>query len=155
MRAGALVVMLLVPLLLGFALRHADPSGRLSREERQDIVCVALDYIDGFFEGDAERMSRAVHPELAKRTIEMNGGTQEQYLRNMTAAQLVDVTASGNGVRISDAYGTWSYVTILDSFEDMASVRVDVSTWVDYLHVGKINGEWKIINVLWGPRPGL
>ena len=25
--------------------------------------------------------------------------------------------------------------------------------WVDYLHIGKVNGEWKIINVLWETKP--
>jgi hypothetical protein len=34
-----------------------------------------------------------------------------------------------------------------------ASVRVDASEWVDYMHLGKVDGEWKIINVLWELLP--
>ena len=41
-------------------------------------------------------------------------------------------------------------MTILDTFGDTASVRVDAITWVDYLHVANVNGEWKLTNVLWG-----
>jgi hypothetical protein len=44
-------------------------------------------------------------------------------------------------------------VRILDIFENAASVRVDASDWVDYLHLAKVNGRWVIINVLWELRP--
>jgi len=152
MRVKALVLLLLVPLVGVYGFRHGNISDDLTQEDRQEIVNLALDYVDGFYEGNAERMSRALHPDLAKRDIALNGDTQEQYLRNMTAGQLVDVTASGGGVRVAETDGTRSDVTILDTFSDMASVRIDAITWVDYLHVGKINGEWKIINVLWGWR---
>jgi hypothetical protein len=43
-------------------------------------------------------------------------------------------------------------VRILDIFENAASVRVDASSWVDYLHVAKWNGRWVIVNVLWENR---
>jgi hypothetical protein len=33
------------------------------------IKQTALDYIDGWYTGDAARMERAVHPELAKRNV--------------------------------------------------------------------------------------
>ena len=44
-------------------------------------------------------------------------------------------------------------VWILDIFEGVASVRVDATQWIDYLHLAKWNGEWKIVNVLWQMRP--
>jgi hypothetical protein len=25
--------------------------------------------------------------------------------------------------------------------------------WVDYMHIGKMNGKWVIINVLWEMKP--
>src|SRR4051812_14973787 len=33
------------------------------------IKATALDYIEGWYTGDAERMERALHPELAKRIV--------------------------------------------------------------------------------------
>ena len=44
-------------------------------------------------------------------------------------------------------------VTILDIYNNAASVKVIASTWIDYLHVAKWNGEWKIVNVLWELKP--
>jgi Putative lumazine-binding len=31
----------------------------------------------------------------------------------------------------------------------MARVRTDADRGVDYMHLAKIDGEWKIVNVLW------
>ena len=44
-------------------------------------------------------------------------------------------------------------VTILDVYENAASVKVVASDWIDYLHIGKFNGRWVIINVLWELKP--
>jgi hypothetical protein len=54
--------------------------------------------------------------------------TREHHLRNMTAGQLIDLTASGGGVRIAETDGTRSEATIFDTFGDMASVRIDAIT---------------------------
>ncbi len=44
-------------------------------------------------------------------------------------------------------------VQILDIYENVASVRVTAGEWIDYLHLGKVDDEWKIINVLWELTP--
>ena len=44
-------------------------------------------------------------------------------------------------------------VTILDVFGNAASVKIVASDWIDYLHIGKFNGRWVIINVLWELKP--
>jgi hypothetical protein len=44
-------------------------------------------------------------------------------------------------------------VTILDVFENAASVKVVAADWIDYLHVAKSNGKWVIVNVLWELKP--
>jgi hypothetical protein len=154
MNAKIWMFALAVPILAGLGVRRGLPSNGLSPQDRQAIVNVALDYVDGFYEADTVRMARALHPDLAKRDIARDQQSGKQYVRNMTARQLIDVTASGAGARMAKNDGRRSDVTILDTFGDIASVRVDASTWVDYLHVGKVNGEWKLINVLWGWRPG-
>ena len=37
------------------------------------IVRCALDYFEGWFDADPERMRRALHPELAKRSLDGEG----------------------------------------------------------------------------------
>jgi hypothetical protein len=40
-------------------------------------------------------------------------------------------------------------VKLLDVSSKTASVKLIADTWIDYMHIVKTNGDWKIINVLW------
>src|SRR5713226_7204401 len=61
------------------------------------IKQTALDYIEGWYEGNAERMERAVHPELAKRIVETNPANGKSRLNQMGAMTLVQYTRGGGG----------------------------------------------------------
>lgn len=70
----------------------------------------------------------------------------------MTAATLIEQTGRGGGNRTPMELRRKD-VEILDIFEGMASVRVTSARFVDYMHLAKWNGEWKIVNVLWDFLP--
>jgi hypothetical protein len=110
----------------------------------------ALDYIEGGYAGNAERMERAVHPDLAKRIINTDQRGRS-VLGHQSAMTLVRNTRNGGG-KETPAGEQRKDVRILDIFGNAASVRIDASGWVDYLHVAKWNGQWVIINVLWENR---
>jgi hypothetical protein len=42
-----------------------------------------------------------------------------------------------------------SNITILDVYNNSAMVKAETKNWIDYLHMAKISGEWKIVNILW------
>ena len=44
-------------------------------------------------------------------------------------------------------------VEVNDISHGMAAVKLTSSMYIDHLQLGKVNGEWKIINVLWVPNP--
>lgn len=115
------------------------------------IKQTALDYIEGWYEGNPERMEKALHPELAKRIVRTN---QEGYSRldQMSAMSLVQGTRRGFG-KNTPKDKQQKDVTILDVFENAASVRVVASDWIDYLHMAKFSGRWVIVNVLWEMKP--
>ena len=115
------------------------------------IKQTALDYIEGWYEGNAERMERALHPELAKRIVRSNPEGRSR-LDQMSAMSLVQGTRRGGG-KETPKEKQQKDVTILDVFENAASVKVVASDWVDYLHVAKYSGRWVIVNVLWELKP--
>lgn len=124
-------------------------------EERGDDAAIkqaALDYIEGWYEGDAERMERALHPELAKRIVYTNPENGRSRLEQMSAMTLVQYTRTGYGKQ-TPVEKRQMDVTILDKFENVAMVKVVATDWIDYLHVARYNGEWKIVNVLWELKP--
>jgi hypothetical protein len=110
------------------------------------IRATALDYIEGWYTGDAARMERALHPKLAKRIVRAQNG--QSQLGDMTAEQLIAATRAGYGKETPEAERQRD-VTILDVFRDAAVVKIVARDWIDYLQVAKWDGEWKIVNVLW------
>jgi hypothetical protein len=136
-----LAAILLTP-MLGRAQTAADSAA---------IRATALDYIDGWYAADGARMERALHPELAKRNV-FSDSTGRSRLIQMSAMTLVNGTKAGGGSDIPAAQRT-DAVQILDIYGGAASVRVRAATWVDYMHMAKFNGRWRIINVLWENDP--
>ena len=116
------------------------------------IRATALDYIEGYYAADAARMERSLHPDLAKRRTYLDPNNRRSRLIQMSAMTLVQGTREGGGSEIP-ASDRKSDVAILDIYGNAASVRVDAGGWIDYMHMIKWNGQWKIINVLWENSP--
>ena len=134
-------------LLTGVVIAQDNPSG-----ESEAIRKPALDYIEGWYAGDALRMERALHPELAKRMISTDPKTGHSQFNHMGAMTLVQRTREGIGKKIPQDRQL-KEVTILDRYNNIAVVKIVASDWIDYLQVAKWNGDWKIINVLWELKP--
>ena len=142
------------PLLLGLALLFlaAGTAQAQSADDREAIKQTALDYIEGYYDGNAERMEHALHPDLAKRIVRTDPTTGKNKLENMTAPRLVQITQMRQG-RPTPKEKQQKDVTILDVFENAATVKVVAADWIDYLHVSKFDGPWVIVNVLWEMKP--
>lgn len=129
---------------------HAQTS--VSDADKTALRQTALDYIEGWYEGNAERMERALHPELAKRIVQTNRQYNRSQLDQMSALSLVQGTRRGGG-KDTPKERQQKEVTILDAFGNAASVKIVASDWVDYLHMARWNGRWVIVNVLWELKP--
>lgn len=138
-------------LLLSFLALPSGGSAQAAADSTA-ITQAALDYIEGYYSGDAQRMERALHPDLAKRIVRTNPGNNRSALEQMSAMTLVQITRMMAQRPVPEDQRR-AEVKILDVFGNAASVRVDATTWIDYLHLAKWNGEWKIVNVLWEMRP--
>jgi hypothetical protein len=131
---------------------HAQAT--VSDADKAAITATALDYIEGWYAGDAERMERALHPDLAKRIVRPHPENKNfSRLDNMSALSLIQGTRRGGGKQTPKEKQI-KEVTILDVFGNAASVKIVASDWIDYLHIAKFNGRWVIVNVLWELKPG-
>ncbi len=111
----------------------------------------ALDYCESWYTGDGERMEKCLHPELAKRIVRMTEGGWSR-LDNMGAMRLVQATRTGGG-KNTPKEKQQKDITIYDRYENVATAKAVMADWIDYLHLAKVNGEWKIVNVLWEKKP--
>jgi hypothetical protein len=136
-------------LSVGLSLLSPSPAAAQTEADSSAIRQAALDYIEGWYTADAERMDRALHPALRKRMVYTHPKTTADSLDRQDAQMLIQRTRrrspTPEGQRRTN-------IRILDIYKDAASVRVDAERWVDYLQVAKWRGEWKIVNVLWELR---
>lgn len=142
-------------LLAALALALLWPSAataQASSADRAAIRATALDYIEGWYTNDPVRMERALHPKLAKRRLVVDPSGAAS-IDEMGAQRLVEATRPPPGRIPGKLTNQRREVTILDVFGDAATVKIDADNWVDYLHLVKVNGAWKILNVLWETRP--
>jgi len=142
---------LLISAIIGVGFLYPTITRAQSAADSAAIRATALDYIDGWYAADGPRMERSLHPELAKRNVFSDSAGRSRLIQ-MSAMTLVQSTRMGGGSRIPASQRSDS-VKILDIFGSAASVRVRAATWVDYMHMAKYNGQWRILNVLWENEP--
>ena len=113
------------------------------RDDEGLIRRAVLDYFDGWFDGDPVRMERALHPKLAKRSVEADESVHE-----IEAREMVEATAAGAGKR-RDPGERRIDIRVVDVHGTIASVVVDSNVYREYLHLVRTPDGWKIANALW------
>ena len=115
-----------------------------STNVEQAIVAATLDYYEGWFDGEPERMERALHPDLVKRSLDADGFE----LETLSARQMIDWTAEGVGRE--RAPGDRRIEVHVDHvFGNIATVTTTSAVYVDYLQLVRTCEGWKIANILW------
>jgi hypothetical protein len=113
----------------------------------EEIIQTALDYFEGWYDGDVARMDRALHPALAKRSFG-TGIRDGRSLNTLTATRMLELTASGEGA--DDGADRHLEVVIEDVHDRIASVTVRSAVYHEYLHLIHTHDGWKIINTCFG-----
>jgi|SRR5439155_7923484 len=128
-----------------------------SAADEAAVVGVVLDYFEGWFQGDAGRMERALHPRLAKRCLggdkrwwEESGDLGFEDLESDTAVEMIEATARGAGkTRLPESGDPRIEVDVVDVYDTIATVVVRSAVYREYLHLVRTSAGWKIANALW------
>jgi len=108
--------------------------------EREAVTQTALDYFEGWFDGDVERIDRALHPDLVKR----QAGDE---LGITTKERMLELTAAGAGA--ADGADRRLEVEVLEVHGDVATAIVRSAVYREYLHLVRTSDGWRIANALW------
>lgn len=138
----------LILIILAAALVVVAQNG----DDREAVRRAALDYVEAIYEANPAKIERSVHPDLVKRGFFVKKGETAYTPGAMTFAQLVDLSKSYNkdGRIAQDAP---KEAIVFDVADQTASAKVTASWGIDYLHLAKYVGQWKIINILWQSPP--
>ena len=115
-----------------------------------------LDYFEGWFDGDAGRMDRALHPGLAKHALGQDP-TRSEILDVTTKDEMVEGTRQGFG-RQRDLADRGIRIDVAAVSGDIASAIAHTAVFVEFVLLARTSDGWRITGVLWrwaaghGPR---
>lgn len=118
--------------------------------ENDAIVATVMDYFEGWFDGDTERMTRALHPALNKRSVRLET-TASALSKPSSAAQMIGWTAQGEGRAVKPAEPAIK-VRVDDVYDHIATVTVHSAIYMEYLQLMKTPEGWRIVNALYMNR---
>ena len=136
--------MLVVSILVASPAMAQDTAG---------VRRAALDYIEGFYEGDSTKHVRSIRPEVFKygffipRDSTTYTGTQMKW---------PDFHAYTKRVRDNKRFQPATApkeVVIYEVLDQIASAKVMAYWGVDYLLLARYDGRWMISHVLWQTPP--
>jgi len=142
MRTFLLVILPILACLWG--------NAQNAQERTVDSILVtqaAMDYMEGFYSGDAVRMEKALHPDLNKVCPATMNPTGKIYLMYSTYSGLIELTRAKAGALPENKRKMQVMLLVLN--ENVACVRVKSASFNDYLQLVKLDQDWKIVNVLW------
>jgi hypothetical protein len=120
-------------------------------QDREAVRQAGLDYIEGVYNVQPERIERSVHPALVKRGFYKKDAAAPYVENPMTYEQLVNLARTWNkeGKRNTSVKN----VEILDLLDQTAVVKITASWGIDHMLLGKYDGKWKISLIQWQSPP--
>jgi hypothetical protein len=148
MRAGRSLIILMCATVISVS---GAVLAQGTSQESEAVRQAALDYLEGIYNVQPERIERSVHPTLNKRGFYKKDASSPYVESPMTYEQLVKLAASWNKDGKRDT--SVREVTILDMLDQTAVVKLKASWGIDYMFLGKYEGKWKIMQILWQSHP--
>lgn len=121
--------------------------------DREGVRRAALDYLEGFYEGDSAKLVRSVRPDARKIGYYMGRGSSTYAPDEMPFAAMIEYanTFRKNG-RTTPA--TAPRDVIVGEVNDQTATAKVVAWWgIDYLQLARYDGKWMIVNVMWQSPP--
>jgi hypothetical protein len=145
-----LALALATPVLL-FPLRALDAHA--TSPDHAAVERAVQDYVEGVYQVAPERIERSVSPALVKRGFYRPDGAEAYRAPGaMSYEQLHELASfwNANGQQGDDL--TYE-IEVLDVLDVTAAAKLSAKWGIDYMHLEKQDGTWKIVQVLWQSHP--
>jgi hypothetical protein len=108
------------------------------------VVATALDYFEGWYDGDVLRVDRALHAELVKRSADQVGAGSPSVT---TKGRILELVRQGAGAE--DKTEDPIEVAVVDIHHDIATAVVRSAQYREYLHLLRTPEGWRIVGAFW------
>ena len=113
----------------------------------------ALDYVEGFYEGDSTKHVRSIRPDVFKYGFWLPRDSTRYQGEQMPWSEFLSYT---RGMRARSARTPATApkdVQLLDVLDQTAAAKVTAFWGTDYLLLGRFGDRWMVSSVLWQSAP--
>jgi len=130
--------------------RFATPQ---SATDSAKVRAAAMNYIEGFYEGDSTKLIRAVRPDVYKYGFFRPPDSTSYRGMQMTWAGFMDFARGVKANNRQQPATAIRGVKLLDVLDQTAAAKVTAYWGTDYLLLAKFGDEWMITHVSWQSPP--
>ena len=143
----------MIALALAVTIGLSAQAQSKANADKDAVRAAAMDYLDALYQAQPDRIARSVHPKLTKIGFSKKQGASEYSESPMTYDQLFNLAGSWNKDGKRPIATAPKEVVVYEVLDQTASAKVTALWGIDYMHLAKYDGKWKIINILWQAPP--
>lgn len=133
---------------------HGSDEASVSDAAASEIAEAVLDYVEGIYDVEPERIARSVSKDLVKYGYWRQSADAAYRGMPMNYDQLYALAGSWN---VDNRQGindkSPKEIKVLDVLDKTATAKLTASWGIDYFQLEKIEGKWMIRHVLWQSHP--
>ncbi len=146
-------LLLLLPLCSLPVVSALLPAQDEAAADRAKVERAVLDYVEALYEVKPELIARSVHPAVAKFGFARRSADEAYLGFAMSYDELFALAGEWNDDGDKAGPTSPKEVVVLDVLDQTAAAKLTAEWGVDYMHLAKYDGEWKILQVLWQTPP--
>ena len=113
----------------------------------------ALDYVEGFYEGDSTKHLRSIRSDVFKYGFWLPRDSTRYQGEQMPWSEFLSYTRSMRARGATTPASAPKAVQLLDVLDQTAAAKVTAFWGTDYLLLGKFGDRWMVSSVLWQSAP--
>lgn len=124
------------------------------KKDLEDVIAASEGYIDIFYKGDTALAYKYIDKSLRKvgwRDLGPVKGYSDN--RELPFDAVLELALQLKEKPIPQEAQALREVEVLEVNDKIAITKVTAAWGMDYLNLVKLNGEWKIINIIWQSAP--
>ncbi|MCB1182609.1 nuclear transport factor 2 family protein [bacterium] len=124
-----------------------------THDDDEAVARVVRDYGIGFYEKDGAKVQGTCHSQLSKRTVESHESVDFNWLGSISWDEIAILGERFNAHWGFDPARARCEVEVYRVTDGIAAAKLTGSVWFDYLHLMRVNGEWRIVNIMYEGLP--
>jgi hypothetical protein len=114
--------------------------------EKPAVEQAMRDFMEGIYTSEVPRVEKVLHPEYRRASAFFIPSTGKTFIQKDAVSSIIEAVRNKAGALAPEK---WNFqVNVIDIMDGLAFAELTVPTAFNYVQLAKIDGQWKIINIL-------